>query len=645
MCGIAGVCLPAGRSVDPERLRLAAERLAHRGPDDRGFLGWDGRAAPTSGRDPDVARGGRVALAHRRLAILDLTPLGWQPMSSPDGRFHLVFNGEIYNYRELRTELMRDGRRFVSTGDTEVLLAAWSAWGPQALARLVGMFAFGLLDLRERQLVLARDFFGIKPLYYHASPRGFAFASEIPALLDLTGEPPRAQARRLYDYLRFGLTDHSAETMFEGVRQLPAAHLLTLDIERSALGEPERYWDVDLDARSDLSPAAAAERLRAMFLDSVRLHLRSDVPVGTALSGGIDSSSIVMAMRQISGPKLDLHSVSFLPGDPEIDETPWVETVARASGARLHRTRPEPAELVQDLERLIAIQAEPFGSTSIYAQHRVFRLAHEAGIKVMLDGQGADELFAGYRTYLAVRLASLLRRGHLGQAARLARAARELPGVTASELFRAVGYHVLPQRLHGWARRLGGRPLEPAWLDAAWLERAGIVRASPVPRPQRKDALREMLYKTLTESSLPMLLRYEDRNSMAYSIESRVPFLTPTLAQFVLSLPEAYLVDRDGTSKAVLRRAMRGLVPDVILDRRDKIGFATPERRWLTELRAWVEQVLASDAARAVPALDLVRANEEWQGILAGRRRFDWHVWRWINTIRWAEKLNVACDG
>jgi len=645
MCGIAGALVPAGRSVEPERLRLAAERLIHRGPDDVGFLAWDGSAPPTSGRDPAVARGNRVALAHRRLAILDLTPAGWQPMSSLDGRFHLVFNGEIYNYRELRTELEREGRRFVSTGDTEVLLAAWASWGPRALSRFVGMFAFAVLDVRQRQVVLARDFFGIKPLYYHASPHGFAFASEIPALLDLAGQTPRAHSRRLYDYLRFGLTDHAAETMFDGIRQLPAAHVLTLDIDRPALGEPRRFWDLDLDARCDLSLTAAAERLRAMFLDSVCLHLRSDVPVGTALSGGIDSSSIVMAMRHIEGGGLDLHSVSFLPGDPEIDETQWVETVALASGARLHRTRPDPAELVRDLERLIAVQAEPFGSTSIYAQHRVFRLAHEAGIKVMLDGQGADELFAGYRTYLAVRLASLLRQGRLGEAMRLARAARTLPGATASELFRAVGYHVLPAELHRWARRLAGRDLEPAWLDRPWLDRVGIVRASPIPRPRRKDALREMLYRTVTESSLPMLLRYEDRNSMAYSIESRVPFLTPALAQFVLSLPEAYLVDADGTSKAVLRRAMRGLVPDAILDRRDKIGFATPERRWLTELRSWVEDVLASEAARAVPALDLAQAREEWQGILAGRGRFDWHVWRWINTIRWAEKLNVAFDG
>ncbi len=486
---------------------------------------------------------------------------------------------------------------------------------------------------------------GIKPLYYHASPHGLAFASEIPALFDLTGDVRRAHSARLYDYLRFGLTDHGADTMFQDIRQLPPAHVMTIDVDRPVATEPRRFWGVDLDARTDLSPEAAAARLREMFLDSVRLHLRSDVPVGTALSGGIDSSSIVMAMRHLEGPGLELHSVSFLPGDPEIDESRWVDTVGRAADARVHRTRPEPGELVRDLEHLIAVQAEPFGSTSIYAQHRVFRLASEAGIKVMLDGQGADELFAGYRTYLAVRLTTLLRAGRLVEAARLARAVRALPDTSLSELVRAVGYQILPTGLHRWARRIAGAELEPAWLSRAWLERAGIARTSPIPRLGRAGALREMLHRTLTETSLPMLLRYEDRNSMAYSIESRVPFLTPALAEFVLSLPETYLIDGQGTSKAVLRRAMRGLVPDPILDRRDKIGFATPEKRWLTELRAWVDQVLDSPAARAVPALEIDRAKEEWRGVIAGTRRFDWHVWRWINTIRWAETYQVRFDG
>jgi len=644
VCGIAGVVRAQGQAVDPDRLRIAAERLAHRGPDDLGYLGWDGSSDPTSGREPDVLLGSRVGLAHRRLAILDLSAAAWQPMSSPDRRFHLVFNGEIYNYRELRSTLAAAGWRFVSTGDTEVLLAAWATWGRSALARLVGMFAFAVLDVHERRLVLARDFFGIKPLYYHASAHGLAFASEIRAVLDVAALPARANQQSLYDYLRFGLTDHQPETMFAGVRQLPAAHVLSIDVDRPQGAEPDRFWDLDLDARSDLSPDAAAERLRGMFLDSVRLHLRSDVPVGTALSGGIDSSSIVMAMRHLEGPALDLHSVSFLPGDPEIDETRWVEAVALASGARLHRTRPDPAELVHDLERLIDIQEEPFGSTSIYAQHRVFRLAREVGIRVMLDGQGADELFAGYRTYLSVRLTALVRQGRLRAATRLVRSARGLPGVTTQDLLRSAGYHALPPALHRLARALAGRELDPRWLAEEWLDRAGVVRASPIPRARRRDALREMLARTLTMSSLPMLLRYEDRNSMAYSIESRVPFLTPALAEFVLSLPEEYLIDGDGTSKAILRRAMRGLVPDVVLDRRDKIGFATPERRWLTELRTWVDGVLESEAARAVPALDLEAARDEWHGILAGRRRFDWHVWRWINTIRWAERLGVTFD-
>jgi asparagine synthase (glutamine-hydrolysing) len=296
--------------------------------------------------------------------------------------------------------------------------------------------------------------------------------------------------------------------------------------------------------------------------------------------------------------------------------------------------------MIADLDDLIYAQDEPFGSTSIYAQYRVFRLARARGVKVMLDGQGADEMLAGYRPFLAARLASLVRQGHGVEALDFLRRARHLTGTGgARRLLLQAGSLLLPAPCTALAHRLLGSGLMPGWLDAAWFRARGVV--VPAERAQADDVLREQLERTIATTSLPMLLRYEDRNSMAASLESRVPFLTPELVDFVLRLPEEYLLGRDGTSKSVFRRAMRGLVPDAILDRRDKIGFATPEARWLTALRPWVDATLTGPRARSARFLRLPGVHAEWQALLAGQKKFDFRVWRWVNLVRWADRFDV----
>ena len=308
MCGIAGLVAEPGVDVDAAWLTTAAAALAHRGPDDRGYLQWAPGGAVRSGRQPDGARA-IVAMAHRRLSILDLSDTGWQPMSTPDGRYHLLFNGEIYNYVELRSDLEATGRRFHSTGDTEVLLAAWAAWGPQCLPRLVGMFAFAVLDTEAQRLLLARDPFGIKPLFFAEAGGRLAFASEIAPLLALPGISRRAAPGPVYDYLRHGVIDHDGSSLFADIRRFPPAHYAEIDLRSPTGLEPRRYWRLAPDAHLDLSRAQGASRLRELFLESVRLHLRSDVKVGTALSGGIDSSAIVLAMREVGGSALDILSL------------------------------------------------------------------------------------------------------------------------------------------------------------------------------------------------------------------------------------------------------------------------------------------------------------------------------------------------
>jgi asparagine synthase (glutamine-hydrolysing) len=578
---------------------------------------------------------------HQRLSILDLSTAGRQPMTEPTGRWHIVFNGEIYNYVELRSELERLGHAFRTASDTEVLLNAFIEWDRAALTRLIGMFAFAVLDAQRGRLFLARDFFGIKPLYYARPGADLVFASEIKALLGWPGLRRGAEPQRLYEYLRFGQTDHGGGTLFQAVRQLPPGHCLDVTQAHGWAGEPEPYWRLQARERFDVSFDEAARRVRQLFLDNIRLHLRSDVPVGAALSGGIDSSAIVAAMRAAQ-PRLELHAFSYVADRADLSEERWIDAAALRADAILHKVRARPEELLDDLDRLVELQDEPFGSTSIYAQHRVFRAAREHGIPVMLDGQGADEMLGGYRMYFVTRLASLVRRGGLGRAWKFLRAASALPGGGRARLAAQCLGSLLPARLRRLGMAAAGRGLMPKWLNRTWFIRRG---AGPhlATRPSARS-LTEHLEQTLCETSLPMLLRYEDRNSMAHSIESRVPFLTVPLATFLLQLPEEYLIGRDGTTKNVFRHAMRGLVPDVILDRRDKIGFVTPERQWLLELRPWVEKSLTSECAGAIRALDLPAMCAEWQRVREGGRRFEAPVWRWVNLIRWAQRYGVEFE-
>jgi asparagine synthase (glutamine-hydrolysing) len=645
MCGIAGLIFSKPTTIDRRALEALSGCLAHRGPDDQGCItltttGVQTHRAPPAGVDNALA-----LFIHRRLSIIDLSEAGRQPMSTPDGRFHLMLNGEIYNYLELRAELQSLGRGFASSSDTEVLLQGFAQWGTAVFPRLVGMFAVALLDTRERTCLLVRDCFGIKPLYYSHRSGSLAFASEIPALLDLPvniAPGRRADPKRLYYYLRYGLTDHGDRTMFAGIRQVPSGCYLRIPLDRPDQPEVFRYWQLDHSRRIDISIDEAARRLRELFLRSVELHMRSDVPIGAALSGGIDSSAIVCAMRQIRGASLDLHAVSYVADDPAVSEERFIDAAAASSGSIIHKTSPGAADLQSDLEALIAVQGEPFGSTSIYAQYRVFKAARAAGIKVMLDGQGADELLGGYRGYLAVRLASLIRKGRWLDAAQFRRSCRSLPDYDRRLLIRAVGM-LLPAPLQLAMRGLVGEELTPTWLSASYFANRD-VKPALLRRGSGSDKLRAELRNATFETSLPMLLRYEDRNSMAFSIESRVPFLTPELVEFILALPEHHLISPDGTSKHVFRRAMSGIVPDAILRRRDKIGFVTPERRWLTQLTPWVDSILSGETARQIPALDHAEIMRDWKTALADPSRFNFRIWRWINLIEWTRRLNVSFE-
>lgn len=626
MCGIAGYWCAPGTEAPRAGLVAALDQMHRRGPDDRGTSIY-----PT--------RWGELGLGHTRLSVIDLSTNGRQPMTSQDGRYVLVYNGEIYNYRELREELRQAGVAFRTESDTEVLIAAWTHWGAAALPRLRGMFAFGVVDLQQGTLTCARDAFGIKPMLLAHQPGGFQFASELSAVVALRMRGARLDLQHAYDYLVHGVYDVDEGCFVEGISHLLPGTYRVLDLANGRLSEPKAWWSPALAQTSSLSFDQAAAHLRDLFIDSVKLHLRSDVPLGAALSGGIDSAAIVCAIRHVQ-PAATLKTFSFIaPGAP-VSEEAWIREVNRHVGAEAHSVVVEPEELARDLDDLIVAQGEPFGSTSIYAQYRVYKLAREHGVTVTLDGQGADELLAGYHGFPGQRIHSLLDEGEWGAATHFIFQWSRWPGRTLARGIKGLVDEYASGKLHHAMHRLAGVRTEPDWIDANSLRERRVQLRHPLRHAGNSVSGRRLicaLAESATRRGLPALLRHGDRNSMRFSVESRVPFLTTDIADFLYSLPERFLVSDTGETKSVMRAAMRSIVPDAILDRRDKVGFATPEVQWLSSLASPARRWLlgAADVDFLKPAAML----GQFDRMVAGKTRFTWQAWRWINFCRWHARV------
>ena len=577
MCGLAGAWWLHEPHDAENRLAGAVHALTHRGPD---------------GNDTLFRRSerGTVALGHTRLAILDLTDRGRQPMWSRCGRYALVYNGEVYNYVELREELERVGVEFRSSGDSEVLLEAWAHWGPDCLPRLTGMYAFCIYDSRGETLTLVRDPFGIKPLFFDHADGVLVFASELGALLRLRSGTPELDWQRSYDYLVHGDYDTVNQSFVRGASHLAQGTALSLDLASGQLTELPRWWRPQFRVESKLTYPQAVEAVRERFLDNIRQHLRSDVPVGAALSGGVDSSSIVCGMRHVE-PDLPIHTFSYVADDPRISELKWIDLVNETVGGRGYMVTASPSGLADELDVLIRSQGEPFGGSSIYAQYRVLGTAREHGIPVTLEGQGADELCAGYHGFPNHRLLSLVESGRWIGALRFAWSWGQWPGRSFSWAVR--DFARFQAGRSAWGRKAG--PGFPDWVDAGELQNAHVNAQLSLEAPRSEATGRrvvEELARVAARGDLAKLLRNGDRNSMHFSIESRLPFLTTDMADLLLSLPEDYLIGADGQTKRVFRSAMRGIVPDTILDRRDKIGFSTPDRPGCSRQPTWSERVL-----------------------------------------------------
>ena len=629
MCGIVGLVSDGPETAARPYVEASVSAMHHRGPDGQGLL-----VHPASGI------GRSVALGHCRLAIIDPSPAAAQPMTTPCGDLAMVLNGEIYNYLELRRELEARGHVMRTRSDTEVLLAGYREWELGVLDRVTGMFAFAVLDRTRQSLVLARDCFGMKPLYYGSSARGFGFASEAGTLVSMLGLKAAADDQGLADYLAHGLTDHRSETMFAGVKALPAATFLKLPLESPRVPEPVRYWTPALDHIDDRPAPIVARELRDRFLNSVQLHLRADARVGTLLSGGLDSSAIVMAMREVGGAALDIHTFSYIPDAGAISEQHWIDQVNAAAGAIPHHVRIARDQWETGADAVARHQGEPFGTLAVYAQSVLCRHASEAGVRVLLDGQGADEMLAGYAFFRSARLAGHLKRAELRHAIRFAGA---VPGDGAGARQRIARYLdvarlVMPSSLAAWWRRA---PRSHPLLDEGWLARRG-VQPERGWRPAGRDPLHQRQRESLWTTSLPALLRYSDRSSMMHGVECRLPFLTRELVELALTLPDQLLVSDDGLGKSIFRQAMRGLVPDTVLDRRDKVGFAVPLDTWLPGSR-YVEDV--ASYATALPCVAAARV-QRWMAELGAGRPIrvgpTFLIWRLIGLGAWARQYDVT---
>jgi asparagine synthase (glutamine-hydrolysing) len=575
MCGIAVIFKRGSGSVHPGDIQAMTNAIAHRGPDDAGHILIDSHGLKASVEfgceEPHAAIGYDVALGNRRLAILDLSPLGHQPMSY--NGCTITYNGEIYNYLELAEELRAIGHRFLSRSDTEVLLHAYAEWGEDCLERLNGIFAFVIWDQRKELLFCARDRLGVKPLYYVQDSQQIILCSEIKGILAVLEQRPDLNASLLYDYLVAGRLDHTPETFFQGVMRLSAGCYLK---GRNSDLQLSQYWSL---TRSSGEFAGSfrenVERFRLLFHDAIRIQMRSDVPVACCLSGGLDSTSVASVASLFSSTAIKVFTARFR--DPQMDEWGYAQSVHREKDVEAFFVFAEPQEFWNDLSRVVRAQEEPFNGPDVFAQWRLMKLVGDHGIRVLLDGQGGDELLCGYAKYFYVMLRELVGQRRV---AKICLAVIDLLLHGGSYLFNLEG----ARRYVPWnlgLRTLGTKMLHPEFL--ARCERSNDDRVSTTVRTTQVGDIEKF--------TLPVLLRYEDKNSMAHSIESRVPFLDHRLVEFAINIPTDHKM-RLSESKHILRVALGDEIPEAISRRRTKLGFGGSYQSWITELEPQIKSWL-----------------------------------------------------
>jgi asparagine synthase (glutamine-hydrolysing) len=565
MCGIVGILSHHSNAVSLEKLKGMTDAISHRGPDGEGFWMNDEKT---------------VGLGHRRLAIIDLSPEAAQPFSFL-GRYQLVYNGEIYNYPELKSELSKKGYNFHTSSDTEVLAAAYDCWKEECLQRFDGMFAFAIWDQKEKQLFAARDRFGEKPFYYHFDGETLVFGSEFKALW-AAGVARSWNHLMLLNYLANGHTQNAVDpslTFYKEVACLPPGHYATFQPYAKTL-YVNLYWDLDKQERIKISEEEAVEKFNHFFLQSVKRRLRSDVPVGTSLSGGLDSSSVIAMIQEAEKSNGSYTRHAFTARFPgfEKDEWQYANEIAQKFQLQHHSIEPTLDSFLNEFEELCYYQEQPFGSSSVYAQYKVMQRARAEGITVLLDGQGADEILAGYNKYLHWYLQELTGRFRFGFAM------QERVRLQQNHYSFQWGF---PNYVASFLPVLANAQLEE-------IERKRILVHPHISRDYARanydpyysvykppvSKLNDMLYFNTMQQGLGELLHYADRNSMAFGREVRLPFLNHELVEFIFTLPSELKI-HNGFTKWLLRVAMAERLPESIVWRTDKVGYEPPQKNWM----------------------------------------------------------------
>ena len=587
MCGIAGIYNNNKESL----VQKMTDLMEHRGPDDKGFFTDE-----------------KIALGHRRLSIIDLSEKGHQPMQRDN--LVIVYNGEIYNYIELRKELEQKGYIFFSDTDTEVILFAFKEWGRDCLKKFNGMWAFAIWDKNKKELFCSRDRYGIKPFYYYYNNDVFAFASEIRALLSCPFVKKEPNDKTVYEYLAAEMTDYSDHTFFKNIKQLEPSNYLLIKDKKFEKG---KYYNLSFNpelGRFDSKKAEGyAEQFLLLLQDSVRLRMRSDVPVGSCLSGGLDSPAVVCLMTKfLKGEKQK--TFSFY--SEEFDEREYIEKVVKKAGAQDYYVSCSGENFWQDINRIVLQQEEPFKSTSIYAQWKVMELAEQNNVKVLLDGQGADEIM-GYPGQAGSYFLQLFLN------ARIISFFQETNNINL--FFNHFIRYIAPKKLVMFLRKQKIESLK--YINSGLEKKYGP--AEILPRGARAN-FNQALFEGITGSGLRRLLKYEDKNSMAFSRESRLSFLDYRLVDFVSSLPAVFKAHK-GTSKYLQRLAVKNLIPAEIIARKDKMGFVTPEERWLRENKENIKQIFRRNNPYFSKEKILNKLNQKKANLSS--------LWRFINLELW----------
>lgn len=639
MCGIYGrIGRDASKALPQEKLLDLSIRMRHRGPDDEGFLSWN-EGSPQLWRreDASTAVPGRVSAFHRRLTILDLTTDSWQPMRDPAGRFALIYNGEIYNYLELRPELAALGWSFQTTGDTEVLLAALILWGHDAFARLEGMYAFALFDFEEQTALLARDLFGIKPLFYQEGSDAFTFASELRSVMASSSDLLRLDRETVKVFMRWGRPIYKDQTLISGIRRLQPGEILTVSLlDGTILSRGNQKRPEFTNAFQTFEDASVA--WRQAVARSVSIHLRSDVPLAFSLSGGVDSSTMLAMARQ-DQPDMALHAFTFASKDQDFDELDIARRTAEKYGAELTPIIFDDDNFEGLLEESMALYDEPTASVNFVAEFAVYRAAKQAGYTVILTGQGPDEMMAGYSRFRAARVASELRRGHFRSAFRILRAASGFPdsrGLTTavwSLMF------LLDGSFASAGRAMLGRksvcpPMNPAWFQG--VESDIFQLQDDFCKDSAPTIIDLERCRSTFAGGLQGLLAWGDQATMAVGMEGRLPFLTPGVLEVAMRMKPEHLVSEGAVCKHAAREAMRGIVPDEVLDVRRKIGFEAAPDTMSNRLSGRIAEMLRHSTlleCLSRPEMEAVVKDSEGLG--------DMH-WRAFNLQRWCEVNGVS---